>query len=135
MKASKIGDQIPLINRQGRMALSTWLASIVSGSGTKKAAADAQDEVQPEPKNEFQSLRDDLSSMRPLAAPWSASEPPSSDPEDCRTWLLQETAALAEDPAAEPGLYQFAERLTETLNLPDLSLPPSPSLHIQLRRI
>ena len=116
------------------MAIPNWFSKLINGQESEEdaKAEEGPDMASPEPTQELQSLQDELAAMRPAAANWCTSEPPSADPEDSREWLLQEVSTMTETYGASSGVVKLSERLTETLKLPDLSLPPSPSTSLQL---
>lgn len=114
------------------MALSTWFSKLIPGQASSTDVEKTKAPIQPVATTALQSLREELSAMRAVAAPWSTSAPPSTSPSDSRAWLLQEATALSADASGSPSIVQFAEQLTATLNLPDLALPPSPTTSLQL---
>ena len=114
------------------MALTTWFSKLIHGQESEEEAEALLAVTPPETNQQLQSLRDELTAMRPAAASWCTSEPPSTDPEDNREWLLQEVASMTDTFGSSTGVVKLSERLTETLKLPDLSLPPSPSASLQL---
>ena len=114
------------------MALTAWISRLIPSQPSTAAPKKHESPVSPSPIDEAPALRDELATMHDAAEPWCTAAPPSLDPDDIRAWLLQEAGDLAGHFSADPGIVQLAERLTDTLMLPDLALAPAPTVAMQL---
>ena len=114
------------------MAFTTWFSKLIPGQALNTNAEEIPASIPPAAPKELQSIRDELAAMRHAPASWCTSEPPSTAPEESREWLLQQVESMADVHGETSGILKLSERLTETLRLPDLALPPSPATALQL---